>query len=437
MNELELVNSFLNNLQLLPEAEQRYENLQIIPVSAGRKPRASTPQTMYVTSRNSDQTRIFTLDEAFENGVISIAEKPGGQSVEQLRAMNTSMAPILLLNGETLKGGGQNRQLAQDYLLAAMDDSLIPTKCVQKNRWQYDSPRGFKPANMSPTTMRMPTRSQGEVWNRAQQIDVATHTLSHTDCLDESIAHVEKEGVEIDGKKITMDDYLINLEVVENQIGYIAVVAGKQPTISIELFENTDLFKQYSEKIFKALIVDAIADYAGFNAWALRNGRLEATRDIFRGGYQLDSATTKPSGVAMLCDMQHQNSKATGLVYENRLLHFFSSVNSEDLESKSEQKEGVEGKIIVRERGKYPLKQGKKLTIGRDHNNDIQVQEARISRRHGVIIAEGDSVLYKDLDSLNGSYTRNGERVESVDLGQDTIVHLGRRSGPQIRYQPS
>ena len=65
-----------------------------------------------------------------------------------------------------------------------------------------------------------------------------------------------------------------------------------------------------------------------------------------------------------------------------------------------------------------------RLTIGRAVQNDIQLQAAHISRRHAVIMTEGDTTRVVDWGSRNGVYV-NSKRVTEHFLKNGDEVRIG------------
>jgi hypothetical protein len=64
------------------------------------------------------------------------------------------------------------------------------------------------------------------------------------------------------------------------------------------------------------------------------------------------------------------------------------------------------------------------LLIGRSRENDIVVRDARASRQHARIAADGTGFVIEDLGSSNGTFV-NGQRVERALLGADATVTIG------------
>ncbi|MBT8098618.1 MAG: FHA domain-containing protein, partial [Gammaproteobacteria bacterium] len=72
-----------------------------------------------------------------------------------------------------------------------------------------------------------------------------------------------------------------------------------------------------------------------------------------------------------------------------------------------------------------------KLTIGRTEQNDIQLRAPYISRRHAVIVTEGDITRVIDWGSKNGVYV-NADRISERFLQSGDIVGIGKA---RFRYE--
>ena len=73
----------------------------------------------------------------------------------------------------------------------------------------------------------------------------------------------------------------------------------------------------------------------------------------------------------------------------------------------------------------------KRLTIGRTQQNDIQLQAPQISRRHAVVMTEGDVTRVIDWGSKNGVYV-NSRRVTEHFLASGDVVAIG---DAKFRYE--
>jgi chromosome segregation ATPase len=87
------------------------------------------------------------------------------------------------------------------------------------------------------------------------------------------------------------------------------------------------------------------------------------------------------------------------------------------------------GKVADQEL-RFPLFK-KRLTIGRTQQNDIQLQAPQISRRHAVVMTEGDVTRVIDWGSKNGVYF-NSRRVTEHFLTSGDVVAIG---DAKFRYE--
>ena len=65
------------------------------------------------------------------------------------------------------------------------------------------------------------------------------------------------------------------------------------------------------------------------------------------------------------------------------------------------------------------------LSIGRDPGNQLHIDDPALSRRHCMVIREGERFKVRDLDSLNGTYV-NRERIDEVALNNGDEVQIGK-----------
>ncbi len=77
----------------------------------------------------------------------------------------------------------------------------------------------------------------------------------------------------------------------------------------------------------------------------------------------------------------------------------------------------------------YPL--GRRTTIGRTPDNDIQVDTTFISRHHAVLLSNPDQCVVEDLNSTNGVMI-NGRPVNRHPLRDGDTLTIGKS---EFRYQ--
>ena len=67
---------------------------------------------------------------------------------------------------------------------------------------------------------------------------------------------------------------------------------------------------------------------------------------------------------------------------------------------------------------------GAPLTIGRASDNGLVINDSRVSRHHARLQARRGTLIFKDLESTNGSRI-NGTRVAEVALGEGDRIEIG------------
>jgi hypothetical protein len=201
------------------------------------------------------------LEEALKIGCAHVDEVSESGNVNQLLFVNHCERPVLLLDGEEIRGAKQNRVMNLTILAAAKSELHIPVSCVEAGRWRHDG-RDFAPsrqmhyaqgraARMSQVsdnirTNRSRQADQGEVWNNiSQKMErMALHSPSAAmaDAYDQSEDRLER--------------YVQALPSVENQMGAIFGIHGQ--AVGLECFDSTTTYSRMHEKIVRSFALDAM-----------------------------------------------------------------------------------------------------------------------------------------------------------------------------------
>lgn len=82
--------------------------------------------------------------------------------------------------------------------------------------------------------------------------------------------------------------------------------------------------------------------------------------------------------------------------------------------------------LVLRQTGQMPLviPLRDKLRAGRHEQNDLVLEDARVSREHAVFECTGEKIEIRDLDSRHGTFV-NGQRIKSQKLVEGDQVQLG------------
>lgn len=65
------------------------------------------------------------------------------------------------------------------------------------------------------------------------------------------------------------------------------------------------------------------------------------------------------------------------------------------------------------------------LTIGREHDNNIEIKDPEVARYHARILRERDDYVVEDLSSSTGTYI-NGERIKRAVITHGDVIRVGQ-----------
>ncbi len=249
----------------------------------------------------------ITLDEGIKNGTIIISEKGAGQtaaqrpirhvrngrvvqqqnvsmgggaSVNELALTNKSGKKLLLLSGEVIVGGQQDRIVEEDRIIPPVSVPVsLSVFCVEHGRWSQRASAGSSgraaneqvishpvvassPENFSSLgaishpklrAAAQDKKAQGEVWKEVSANNAKLGTSNSTDTYQEVYANKKVSG--------EMDDYIKALGKELIQPGVVGVVVARNgELVWVDAFASASLFSRYWPKLLKSYVVDAMGD---------------------------------------------------------------------------------------------------------------------------------------------------------------------------------
>jgi len=246
-----------------------------------------------VAAETYDTSGFLTLDEGMRRGEVVITEAgraglirprpnqphpelliapPGdGAEVNRLLLVNQSDRPLILLAGEIVTGGKQDRVVAKDRIVAPHSQPMdLSVFCVEPGRW---TPRGefiSKDTPLAQPSVRrevMVDRNQESVWasvGRALSGAVAGAPAPAAAQLraSSSYAHgMENEAVQAKLRQFTAPierDYskLESQLRAQKAVGVVAAVNGQ--IIWADIFASPELFNQYWPKLVQSYAAEAM-----------------------------------------------------------------------------------------------------------------------------------------------------------------------------------
>jgi hypothetical protein len=268
-----------------------YENLTVFPV---------------VSSSEHDTGSFLTLEEGLAKGEVLVQEQGaetfvrerdgsrpvartfGGPSVNQLVLVNRSKRPLLLLAGELVSGGKQDRIIAKDRIVAPGGESLpLDVFCVEHGRWSAGSQ--FTSANtiVHPSVREKAAvdQKQSEVWayvtggstagraaaGPAAPAPAAAPRVS-ADTLSETVqveAPTQSYTKIYESKRVAPSVDAMVREVQrrfrhatsglkgERVVGVVIAYGGE--VAWSDIFASGELFEQYWGKLLRSYAVEAVA----------------------------------------------------------------------------------------------------------------------------------------------------------------------------------
>jgi hypothetical protein len=275
----------------------RHGNLTVFPVVAPKS---------YPTGE------FLTLDEGLRSGEVVVTEagnvqglirrhptpaiRHDGAQVNRLVLVNNSKRPLLLLAGEIVTGGKQDRVIGKDRIVPSESDPVdLSVFCVEPGRWVATSDRfgaseamyggvaggaahGSPPmAMMAQPSVRakaMGDKNQQEVWDAvtAQKQQVTVEVTATAPALQTEMARTSsyaklnenqevKKRVDAVAKPIEQNyQSLIRQLHDRSAVGVVVAVNGR--IIWADIFASTDLLEKYWPKLVRSYASEAVVTRA-------------------------------------------------------------------------------------------------------------------------------------------------------------------------------
>ena len=99
-----------------------------------------------IITRAGGGASVESLDAAVRSGDLRVLEKGSG-SVPSVMVENVGRTPVLLMAGEIVLGGKQDRIIRQDVVINPRSGPVeVPVYCVEEGRWEVSRREEFEPA---------------------------------------------------------------------------------------------------------------------------------------------------------------------------------------------------------------------------------------------------------------------------------------------------
>jgi len=203
----------------------------------------------------------LTLEQAIDSGVLVVTEVDASGNVNRLKIRNNGKQPVLLIEGEELKGAKQNRIINASFLIAGKTETAIPVSCVEERRWRYDSKKFSSGKKVMHASLRREAQfsvceslaegaghrsDQGKIWNniaeKSQRMKVKSPTMAMSDVFE--------------CYETKLSDYNERFHLIEQQVGALFAIDGT--VTGLECFASNDTFAGFFDKLIDSYAMDAI-----------------------------------------------------------------------------------------------------------------------------------------------------------------------------------
>lgn len=277
----------------------RHGNLTVFPV---------------VSAKSYPTGQFLTLDEGLRSGEVVVTEaghvqglirrhpltavQRDGAQVNRLVLINNSKRPLLLLAGEIVSGGKQDRVIGKDRIVPPESDPVdLSVFCVEPGRWVATSEHfgaseavyGAASSGSVGGTLRAPMammaqpsvrakamgdKNQEEVWAavRVQKAEVAGNLVNGTPPVADEISRTTSYAKVMENEEVRKQVDAVAMPIEQsyqslirqlrdrNAVGVVVAVNGR--IIWADVFAGTDLLEKYWPKLVRSYASEAVVTRA-------------------------------------------------------------------------------------------------------------------------------------------------------------------------------
>jgi hypothetical protein len=281
-----------------------YQNLKLYPVYGNQKFKSAT----------RDVGKYDNLKNAIAEKKVVVSETGAGTSdaysgtVNTLMLENNSSDTVIILAGEVVKGGKQDRVLAEDVLLSPKSKTDISVFCVEHNRWSTQTGGGYNfgsISNVSTLSVRKTAvvdKNQQRVWKKVADFNSANKVETTTG----TYTAMETDSAFQGKLKPYISFYKEAFRNEPDMIGFVAVTGDS--VMGCDMFATHDLFKNSCDELIYSYATEAIS-----------NGKPVTISDSKVIAYVDNLLTQKP-------EEQENTIKSNGIMLksksQSKILHF-------------------------------------------------------------------------------------------------------------------
>lgn len=294
------------------------DGLTIIPLESQS---AAAPDPGYLTFDQAQAAGGITVEEASARSVPTISAKTGA-------------VPVLLLDGDTVVGGAQNRVINLSILLQATATTEIPVSCLERGRW--NNGRRFVSARKVDYGVRRMVASQ--VTQRALESQpMARHRFAADQgAIWHEIDAKQRRAARRSATSALHDVYVGEADSLAAMARAFPVPRGARGVavglydrlMGLDLFDSAETLEGQWGRLVESAVLAWIDHSRAISAGAAPRPRHRHTdsealdRMLGRASGALASATVGPSvGLGHDVRFSDPNLVGTALVHDDRAIH--------------------------------------------------------------------------------------------------------------------
>ena len=261
---------------------------------------------------------ILTLKKGFELDLVNVKECEDS-TVNTIIVENKSVVPLLLVDGEEIVGGDQNRIIDTTILISPQSKMKVPVDCTEHGRWGFKS--NFKQSeHIANFTTRLAKKRasrnnesvQQAVWDSIDELEMSRSFSSPTQAMSESYEDAKDD----------LNEFLDEFKIDEGQSGVAVLIDGELK--GFEVFLNSEIYTEYHEKIIKSYLINAEINDSLFTV------DTTAIRSQIDDALSEDFEEVKNEGLETHLEFKSEYGIGSCYTYKDELIHMSYLVGSVD-----------------------------------------------------------------------------------------------------------
>lgn len=279
----------------------------------------------------------LTLEEAFERELVEI---PESGEVPRIVVKVKGEKPVLVVEGDVIVGGWQDRTVNISLMLGPKREHAIPVSCVEEGRWFHHAPLPSlaegksKGVNFAPFgALAFSNVRKAKVKSVAHALLEFGEALSDQCLLWEEVDKKLRRGRvrSLTGRMVeffehhfpSMEEMLKSLKPVRKQVGAVIGIGDK--VVAVEVFDHPRTWRRLFRKVLRSYVGDAIEVLWEGKPKGLASEE-EARKFLAEVGEALGKAKVVPAPVGEGVHHLLEEGKIGGfaLVHKGSVRHLFA-----------------------------------------------------------------------------------------------------------------